>query len=239
MFNSLLAQFQHRVLVAIGSIENLTSESTGTLLQCAIRGNLKAGRATVEGYILRHVAKTLIFDKSRITQYQLMKMAESNQYDFMIVGGGLAGCTFASRLKQGDQSLSILIIEAGAGPKNHLLVTSALLACFGAHGSDLDWHYKTRPQSHLNNEIRFVPAGKALSGGTATNYGTWTRGGATDYDHWAKLVGDPRWSYQGMLPYFKKTEHHFAPGADPEQHGLMDQFIPPPLPQETQLANTR
>jgi choline dehydrogenase-like flavoprotein len=158
--------------------------------------------------------------KSGKLDAKLIKVVESDQYDFIIVGGGLAGCTLASRLTQGDQSLSILIIEVGVDPKNHPLVTSTPLACFGAHGSDLDWHYKTTPQGHLNNEARFVPAGKALSGGTATNYGTWTRGGAVNYDHWAKLVGDSRWSYQGMLPYLKKTEHHFAPGADPEQHGF-------------------
>jgi choline dehydrogenase-like flavoprotein len=65
-----------------------------------------------------------------------------------------------------------------------------------------------------------LPAGKALSGGTATNYGTWTRGSAVDYDNWAKVVGDGRWSYEGQLPYFKKTEPHHNPSADPAQHGF-------------------
>ena len=139
--------------------------------------------------------------------------------DFIIVGGGLAGCTLASRLQKGNPSLSILIIEAGADPTGHPL-TSAPLASFAAHGTDIDWAYNTAPQASLNNRSIYSPAGKALSGGSATNYGTWTRGTASDYDHWAKVVGDSRWSYRGMLPYFRKTEHHYDPQGDPTQHGF-------------------
>jgi choline dehydrogenase-like flavoprotein len=139
--------------------------------------------------------------------------------DFIIIGGGLAGCTVASRLRQGNPSLSILIIEAGADPNGHPL-TSAPLASFAAHETDIDWAYKTVPQTSLNNRPVYSPAGKALSGGSATNYGTWTRGAAVDYDHWSKVVGDSRWSYAGMLPYFRKTEHHHDPQGDPNQHGF-------------------
>jgi choline dehydrogenase-like flavoprotein len=139
--------------------------------------------------------------------------------DFIIIGGGLAGCTLASRLHQGSPSLSILIVEAGADPTGHPL-TSAPLAAFAAHETDIDWAYTTSPQASLNNRPIYAPAGKALSGGSATNYGTWTRGAAVDYDHWAKTVGDSRWSYKGMLPYFRKTEHHYDPQGDATQHGF-------------------
>lgn len=91
---------------------------------------------------------------------------------------------------------------------------------FQAHCSGIDWAYSTVPQANLNDRQCYSPAGKALSGGTATNYGTWTRGSSVDYDTWGKVVGDSRWSYGGQLPYFKKTETHYDPTADPSQHGF-------------------
>ena len=59
-----------------------------------------------------------------------------------------------------------------------------------------------------------------LSGGTAVNYSQWTRGHRADYDEWAKLVGDQRWNYENMLPYFKKTETHYDRNLNPNQHGF-------------------
>ncbi|OGM41146.1 hypothetical protein ABOM_009852 [Aspergillus bombycis] len=139
--------------------------------------------------------------------------------DYIIIGGGLAGCALASRLYEKNNSLNILIIEAGANAVDHPL-TSAPLACFGAHYSPLDWAYTTVPQKHLNGRECYNSAGKALGGGSATNYGTWTRGNAADYDRWAKLVGDDGWSYEGLLPYFKRTETHFdGAKADSAMHG--------------------
>ncbi|KAF9886875.1 hypothetical protein FE257_010998 [Aspergillus nanangensis] len=139
--------------------------------------------------------------------------------DYIIVGGGLAGCALASRLSEKDSSLRILIIEAGSDVANHRL-TQSPLACFAAHHSDLDWAYTTVPQTHLSGRPCYNSAGKALGGGSATNYGTWTRGNAADYDLWARIVGDKQWGYQGLLPYFQKTETHFDPHADPATHGL-------------------
>lgn len=148
-----------------------------------------------------------------------MSSITAQEFDYIIVGGGLAGCVLASRLHEGNPLLSILIIEAGIDPTGHPL-TSAPLAAFGAHKSDIDWAYTSVRQSGLDNRPTYGPAGKALSGGTATNYGTWTRGSSVDYDLWAKLVGDPRWSYKGLLPYFRKTETHYDPNGDPTQHGF-------------------
>ncbi|OZJ05639.1 hypothetical protein BZG36_01495 [Bifiguratus adelaidae] len=104
-------------------------------------------------------------------------------------------------------------------PERHPLIGPPF-ACFQAHYSDIDWAYKSVPQAPLNNREVHLAQGKALSGGTAVNYGTWTRGSSADYDEWAKLVGDETWSYNGSLPYFKKVEHHLDPNCDPEQHGF-------------------
>src|SRR5271170_4534513 len=109
----------------------------------------------------------------------MSKTPISESADFIIIGGGLAGCALASRLHQGNPALSILIIEAGADPTGHPL-TTAPLASFAAHETDIDWAYHTAPQASLNNRPIYSPAGKALSGGSATNYGTWTRGAAGD-----------------------------------------------------------
>lgn len=139
--------------------------------------------------------------------------------DYIIVGGGLAGCTLAARLHERDPSLQILVIEAGPDSAGHPL-TSAPLAAFAAHHSDLDWTYTTVPQPHLDGRQCYQAGAKVLSGGNAINYGCWTRGAAVDYDHWGRVVGDERWSYDGLLPYFKRTETHFDREASSEQHGF-------------------
>ncbi|KAH8653773.1 hypothetical protein BX600DRAFT_553430 [Xylariales sp. PMI_506] len=139
--------------------------------------------------------------------------------DYIIIGGGIAGCVLASRLKQGNPSLSVVLIESGKDPVGHPLTTDPL-ACFAAHYSDLDYAYKTVPQKHLSDRECYAAAGKALSGCSAVNYGTWTRGPAINFDHWADVVNDPAWSYDNLLPYFKKSER-YAPSSliDPAQHG--------------------
>lgn len=140
-------------------------------------------------------------------------------HDYIIIGGGLAGAALAGRLAQKSNSLKILIIEAGPNVVGHPL-TSIPLACLGAHFSPLDWAYTTAPQTHLDRRSCYASGGKALGGGTATNYGTWTRGNAADFDLWAKIVGDQAWNYKALLPYFKMTETHFDPNVDPTIHGL-------------------
>jgi choline dehydrogenase-like flavoprotein len=125
--------------------------------------------------------------------------------DYIVVGGGLGGSVVATRLAEHDTTLIVLVIEAGSDVSNHPL-TSEPLAAFQAHFSPLDWAYTTTPQTHLDNRSCYNSAGKGLGGGTAVNYATWTRGPREDYDDWASLVGDKRWSYDGLLPYFKRTE---------------------------------
>lgn len=140
------------------------------------------------------------------------------KYDYVIIGGGLTGCALAGRLAERYPSWRILIIEAGANVAGHPL-TGVPLACFGVHGSALDWAYNTVPQTNLDGRECYNCAGKALGGSSAINYGTWTRGNAADYDRWADRVGDSGWSYKGLLPYFKRSETHFNLDADPAQHG--------------------
>ncbi|KAK9364562.1 GMC oxidoreductase, partial [Lipomyces kononenkoae] len=146
--------------------------------------------------------------------------------DYIIVGGGLAGCVVASRLHKGNPGKSVILIEAGVDPSCHPFTEP--LHSFAAHYSDLDYAYSTVPQPHLNHRSCYAAAGKALSGGSAINYGTWTRGPAIDFDNWADKVGDRAWSYEALLPYFKKTENYIGvnrqqtdeKGFKSEQHGF-------------------
>ena len=134
-------------------------------------------------------------------------------YDFIIVGGGLAGCALASRLHQGASYARILILEAGPDASSDPM-TEPPLACFALHKSDLDWNYATAPQQHLDGATRYAAAGKALGGGSVINYGTWTKGSSHDYNRWAQVVGDERWNYENLLPFMKRTEKHFASATD-------------------------
>ncbi|KAL2822304.1 hypothetical protein BDW59DRAFT_102510 [Aspergillus cavernicola] len=143
-----------------------------------------------------------------------------NTHDYIIIGGGLAGCTLAGRLSTKNPSLKILIIEAGPNVSSHPL-TASPLACFGAHFSPLDWAYMTVPQTHLDNRECYNSAAKALGGGSAINYGTWTRGNAADYDRWAESVGDAGWSYKGLLPHFRRMETCVdSKGVETAVHGV-------------------
>lgn len=87
--------------------------------------------------------------------------------------------------------------------------------------TDLVVDYKTIPQPHFENRVVTNYAGRLLSGSSAVNYGAWMRAPAGDYDRWAEKVGHSRWRYRGLLPYFRRTEHHYdAKCNNKEQHGF-------------------
>ncbi|KAK4691158.1 hypothetical protein P7C71_g5782, partial [Lecanoromycetidae sp. Uapishka_2] len=140
-------------------------------------------------------------------------------YDYIVIGGGTAGCVLASRLLERQPSLSVLVIEAGSDITNHPHVFKPLEAAL-LHFSDIDFRYFTVPQKHLDNKPRYVCGVKALSGAITINAGGWIRGDSLDYDEWAQQAGDDRWTYNGLLPYFRRSEHHYDPNADPKQHGF-------------------
>ncbi|KAL8833600.1 MAG: hypothetical protein Q9170_004183 [Blastenia crenularia] len=148
-----------------------------------------------------------------------MESVTETLYDYIIIGGGTAGCVLASRLREYDASLAVLVIEAGSDVTNHAHVYKPLESA-KLHFSDIDYKYFTTPQNHLDGRPRYACGVKALSGAVTINSGGWIRGDALDYAEWARQVEDDRWSYKGLLPYFRRTEHHFDPDADEEQHGF-------------------
>ncbi|KAL8919635.1 MAG: hypothetical protein Q9208_006667 [Pyrenodesmia sp. 3 TL-2023] len=141
------------------------------------------------------------------------------QFDFIVVGGGTAGCCLASRLHSLLPQSSIALLERGPDETENPLVTNPLAAA-QLPETDLVVNYKTTPQSQLNDRPVTNYAGRLLSGSSAANYGAWIRAPAVDYDHWAERVGHPRWRYNELLPFFRRSESHFDPNGDAEQHGF-------------------
>ncbi|RFU80111.1 glucose dehydrogenase [Trichoderma arundinaceum] len=137
-------------------------------------------------------------------------------WDYILVGGGLSASVLSNRLHALAPTAKILVIEAGANANNDQTIIT--FNSTNLVGGEYDWKYKTVPQTGLGGRNVSLPQGKALGGGTVINSGTWTRGDRYDFDLWGSLVGDQRWSYHGLLPYFKATEA--APsGVTPNQHG--------------------
>ncbi|KAK8113061.1 hypothetical protein PG984_013587 [Apiospora sp. TS-2023a] len=148
-------------------------------------------------------------------------MVSFEGWDYIVVGGGLAGCVVASRLKEYKQSARILVIEAGADVSHDQGILNFQSLDFS--GQKFAWTYKSLPQEHFDKRKVDIPAGKALGGGSIINGCGWFRGSRADFDSWADLVQDQRWSYEGQLDYFKKTEKWYN-DENANQHGHDGKF---------------
>jgi choline dehydrogenase len=124
-------------------------------------------------------------------------------YDYIVIGAGSAGCVIANRLTE-DSETTVLLLEAGnPDTKPEIQIP---LECTNLLGSEVDWGYFSEPEPYLNDRQIFCPRGKVLGGSSSINFLLYTRGNHHDYDHWQSL-GNPGWSYQDVLPYFKKSEN--------------------------------
>lgn len=137
-------------------------------------------------------------------------MGISMQYDYVIVGGGSAGCVLANRLSA-NPNTRVCLIEAGPDD-NSLLVRAPAGIIELMRSKQRNWRYWTVPQQQLDGRARYMPRGKGLGGSSSVNAMIYTRGHPTDYDHWAEL-GNAGWGWDDVLPVFKRSENNTR-GAD-------------------------
>jgi choline dehydrogenase len=127
------------------------------------------------------------------------------EFDYIIVGGGSAGCVLANRLSRNPEN-RVCLLEAGPDDDSILIrMPAGVIALM--RSNKRNWRYYTVPQKQLNNRQLYIPRGKTLGGSSAVNAMVYTRGHKWDYDHWASL-GNEGWGWDDVLPIFRRAENH-------------------------------
>jgi choline dehydrogenase len=152
-------------------------------------------------------------------------------YDYIVVGAGSAGCVLAARLSE-DPRVKVLLLEAGkSDAKQEIRIPAAFSKLFH---TEYDWDYRTEPEPTTANRPRYWPRGKVLGGSSSMNAMMYVRGHRSDYDLW-RQAGNAGWSYDDVLPLFRRSEGFRGTGGESEYHGsdgplaVADQRSPNPL----------
>jgi len=141
-------------------------------------------------------------------------------FDYVVVGGGTAGCALAARLSE-DAGCTVCLLEAGgSGSSARARIPAALV--MAQRSAELNWRFQSVPQPQLNQRRMAIPRGRGLGGSALINGMVYFRGHPRDYDRWAE-AGAPGWSYREVLPYFRRSEHNenFGPSVYHGRDGPM------------------
>ncbi|WP_417514116.1 GMC family oxidoreductase [Minwuia sp.] len=127
-------------------------------------------------------------------------------FDYVIVGGGSAGCVLASRLTE-DPDVSVCLLEAGpAKQDSSVRMPAGIMKTM--KDPNRNWLFRTEPQKNLNGRELFWPRGKAMGGSSAVNGMVYIRGHRADYDRWSAQEGCTGWAWEDLLPYFRRSENN-------------------------------
>jgi len=133
-------------------------------------------------------------------------LSETTEYDFVIVGGGSAGCALANRLSA-DPANRVLVLEAGRTDwKWDVFIHMPAALAFPIGSRFYDWKYESEPEPHMNGRRVYHARGKVLGGSSSINGMIFQRGNPADYEKWAEQPGMENWDYAHCLPYFKRME---------------------------------
>ncbi len=135
-------------------------------------------------------------------------------FDYVIVGAGSAGCVLAARLSESGVH-RVAVLEAGGSDRNFWITAPLGLGKLYGHPK-YNWLYESEPEKELAGTKRFQPRGKVIGGTSSINGLVHIRGQREDFDYWRQL-GNVGWSYDDVLPYFKRSEDY--PQGDPAYHG--------------------
>ncbi|KAJ4301765.1 hypothetical protein N0V90_003859 [Kalmusia sp. IMI 367209] len=163
----------------------------------------------------------------------------TSTHDFIIVGGGTAGCLLANRLAHSAARPSVLLIEAGTDPSGDEILNPFNRFAVPIIRPDLDYAYTSTPQKNLDGRTIVYERGKGLGGSTLLNYGVYLYGSREDYNRWADIVGDETWRWEHTKESFKQIENYdfsansaYSQYANPKpvdhgKHGYVKIRLPP------------